>query len=149
MTGLFKGALFAAALGMQLFLALTVAYSASPEWLNIKISEEPETTQFLIDLNSVEQGENNIAYTLRLLRSDNSFADAKLLLDCAQRKHKIAAISEFSDNGKLIARYEDSMYLLDIKGEKVFNVLLGASCEEDKARKPFIDRKDNKPEARY
>ncbi|TAN44717.1 MAG: hypothetical protein EPN22_05860 [Nitrospirae bacterium] len=138
MTGLFKPLFVMPVFLLLLFSASHAVPAIFPDWITVETNND---THFLIDITSMEQEENNIGYTLRLLRSDNSFADARLLLDCVRRKHKIAAISEFSDSGKLIARYDNSTYLLDIKGENIFNVLLGASCNQGKARIPALDRK--------
>ncbi|MBF0328934.1 MAG: hypothetical protein HQL10_07230 [Nitrospirae bacterium] len=143
MTGLFKVAFFIMLFLHLLFFSSPAIPAIVSDWINVETNND---THFLVNLNVMEKEENTISYTLRILRSDNSFSDAKLLIDCRQKKHTIIALSEFSDSGKLVARYDNSSYLIDIKAEKVFGLLFLASCDNSKARIPVLETKENKTE---
>lgn len=121
-----------------LFLSLSFASSSSATtWHKITIDEiSSELPQFFLALEKQPISNGALLPRLKVLRSDNSYTEMLLFVNCQNKTSEILAVFEYSVNSQLIATYTSIEYKLFFHPKALLSsvetavCLKGASSEE-------------------
>lgn len=119
------------------FLLSFASNSSATNWHKITIDEtSSELPQFFLALEEQHAYSGALLPRLKVLRSDNSYSEMLLFVNCQNKTSEILALFEYSVNSQLIATYTSIEYKLFFHPKALLSsvetavCLKGASSEE-------------------